>query len=606
MTTCDNLFSKFCTKAECEEVKRRLGALENKFNQLDSRMSAIEFKVEELYRFYSALNQAIAQLHQQFQQLQGYFNQHINAKLLGDSVHGGLVGDVDVSAAIDSGNGTLKIFVKVNPFGSDSATVSIKGLKGDKGEKGIKGDNGKDGKKGIEGKKGDKGDNGERGLTGLSGKDGRDANLSNLTLTHTLTYSNSGILRLTTFFNNQSFTSMAVLGQTDITDIKNKLDFIIAQNIGLIAGEVVIGNKVNDIKTDTSNIVTQSNQIKTLIERIKSLLDNTQAVINAIQIRTNEILSDTNNINNTTGQIKSTLNLTSAVVNSIQLVTNDIQNKVNEYKDKFRVILEVLGEKEYPINVPTSLKSDDNGTMQIRNLPHFISWQTKILDELLGSYPIKIRLEDSDLIKVGAQGKLISLPNIAETLAELTGLGLHNQAINNLLVNICFRVLTETGNARNMGVKSHHLLESVRDYLGYKTRHKSIDVPFSFNPTAQFDDENEESFSTALEPSNQIVDIEECSDKQTLEMHLLRVEEMYRLMKARWWRKVNPDDMDKWVDRISYLADGMESGSNNLEDWDGFLNEVEKGFTDQSGITDTEHPYGRPYDQRPRIKKIGE
>lgn len=40
-------------------------------------------------------------------------------------------------------------------------------------------------------------------------------------------------------------------------------------------------------------------------------------------------------------------------------------------------------------------------------------------------------------------------------------------------------------------------------------------------------------------------------------------------------------------------------------DFDEFMEQAESGFTSQPGITDITNPYGRPLDQRPKIREIG-
>jgi hypothetical protein len=55
------------------------------------------------------------------------------------------------------------------------------------------------------------------------------------------------------------------------------------------------------------------------------------------------------------------------------------------------------------------------------------------------------------------------------------------------------------------------------------------------------------------------------------------------------------------------VADSGESEEDGetLDDFDIWLNRAEGGFIDEAGISDPVNPYGREFDRRPRIRKIG-
>jgi hypothetical protein len=42
------------------------------------------------------------------------------------------------------------------------------------------------------------------------------------------------------------------------------------------------------------------------------------------------------------------------------------------------------------------------------------------------------------------------------------------------------------------------------------------------------------------------------------------------------------------------------------DDFDVWAERVERGFIEEPGVTDPTNPYGRDYERRPRIRKIGE
>jgi hypothetical protein len=147
-----------------------------------------------------------------------------------------------------------------------------------------------------------------------------------------------------------------------------------------------------------------------------------------------------------------------------------------------------LGLNDYPVYVPKSLKNMPKDPQEIEELqallnnvansnnkgdydamvesdvfkkymeplPHltrYQSWQSKTLDELLGSFPIDIHIEDSDLIRVGDQSVDISLPNIAESLAEIIGLLLGSKSLIEANLNASLRGLGEIFSNRLTSLK---------------------------------------------------------------------------------------------------------------------------------------------------------
>ena len=54
------------------------------------------------------------------------------------------------------------------------------------------------------------------------------------------------------------------------------------------------------------------------------------------------------------------------------------------------------------------------------------------------------------------------------------------------------------------------------------------------------------------------------------------------------------------------LNDDPNEGDGEVQDdFDIWLNAAETGFIDQPGITDAINPYGREFERRPKIRKIG-
>ena len=181
-----------------------------------------------------------------------------------------------------------------------------------------------------------------------------------------------------------------------------------------------------------------------------------------------------------------------------------------------------LGLQDYPVSVPADLSAPSTGDADYMEMLHptrYQSWLVRQIDALLGQYPIKIHLEDSDLIKVGDQPVDISLPNVAESLAELAGMAIYNQAKVDALLGVVLRNLIETGSNRQQSIVSYHLLQGIQEYLGYTSKEKIEEIDFTFNPlVASAESPEPESLTEALKPSKIKVKVEENDDKDNLSL----------------------------------------------------------------------------------------
>lgn len=268
-----------------------------------------------------------------------------------------------------------------------------------------------------------------------------------------------------------------------------------------------------------------------------------------------------------------------------------------------------LGLDDYPVKVPKQITEAEPETLEIPHLTRFNSWQTLILDELIGQFPIKMKIEDSDLVKVGDQPVDIKLPNIAETLAEIVGQLIQIKGISDATLNAGLRNLIETGSTRSQSIATYYLLETIQAYLGFKTKQKTEEIEFTFNPTVATGEDAEESIAKALEPKTLKIKVEEFDDEQTLEAQLKLLLEGYRIIKSVHFRKLSPDNKSEWINWIKAIA-GLGEGEPNEDgktDFDVWLEEFERGFTSSSGLDQdlATNPYGRPLNQRPRVREVG-
>lgn len=267
-----------------------------------------------------------------------------------------------------------------------------------------------------------------------------------------------------------------------------------------------------------------------------------------------------------------------------------------------------LGFQDYPIQVTEDLTDNTRiREIYLPTLSSFNTWQTKQIDAILGQFPFRIDIEDNDLIQTGDQPLQLEFPNVAETLAELTGLLITVKAFLEANLNASMRTLAEVGSTKTQGVSTYYLLEAIQDYLGFKTKQKTIDVEFLFNPRVGVDENIPETLSEFLTNTKQKVKIEDSDDKHTLEGHMAILKEAAAIIKAVHWRKFNLNDTSELKNFFKNIVDfiGDEEGEKESDAFKEFLERVERGFIDETGISDGLNPYGRPYDQRPKIRRLG-
>lgn len=243
---------------------------------------------------------------------------------------------------------------------------------------------------------------------------------------------------------------------------------------------------------------------------------------------------------------------------------------------------------------------------KINSLTEFVVWQMKQLDGLLGAFPIDFEITDNDLLEEGDQTLRVSLPNIAETLAELMGNSINQEKYTDVLMNLCLRILMESGSIKSLGVINNSAIESVVDYLGFKIERKEKEVDFTFNPGLETEEGKELDIAKFLEPQKIKMKVEEYDDEVTLETQLLTLLEAAKIVKGALTRRVNVenDAALKSLFKNSLDVLNTKDDDNEKSKLDKWLEKFEDGFTNEPNIKDPTKPWGRDRNQRPRIRKL--
>lgn len=284
-----------------------------------------------------------------------------------------------------------------------------------------------------------------------------------------------------------------------------------------------------------------------------------------------------------------------------------------ENNELLRLIARRLGVSDYPFTVPANLLANrSRSAKKLESNAQVWEWFIRQFDALAGEFPIEIEIEDADPTKQGDQAAKIKVDNISEALAELLGIGINTSINTESLVNIGIRTLSEAGMAKNAAIVAQDLGLANAEFLDYELKQITRTIPSTFTPgKTDLDD--------ILKESNQKIRSYENVDDHQLKDYMTELLQGVAIIRAAFWRKLDPNkpysgQIRSLLRNLVNLADndltkdkdGKPTQKSPTEDFDSFLEQVERGFTDEAGIQDSTKPYGRNPEARPRIRELGD
>jgi hypothetical protein len=289
------------------------------------------------------------------------------------------------------------------------------------------------------------------------------------------------------------------------------------------------------------------------------------------------------------------------------------------------------GQWRYPSSVKDSIVKSDGGILGIlfnkenqilADQQAYHQWFLEQFDATMGSWQQKIEIVDSDLEQPGNQSKTIRLPNVAEAIAELFVLVYDTKLTNDVLLNMLSRSSMEVCAIKSEAVQTKKWAELIADYLGPKIKEKKAKLPLLFtllvpdgeNPS-EANIKSRNSLSKFLETSEKEIVIAELGQPDTLQKDLLVFRQASAVVMASLAKKFGKNTgiyeiAESLINSVKLAAkvigdDEVGEDADGPNDFSKFLQDVEAGFVGSSGITDSQNPYGRPFDQRPQIREIG-
>lgn len=317
-------------------------------------------------------------------------------------------------------------------------------------------------------------------------------------------------------------------------------------------------------------------------------------------------------------QVKAMATVIDARVTLLDSRVTALDSKVDLVTEDVDKLSEIVGVEEYPLSLPASLISRDDGwlggilpdaSVAIPNLAKLHAWEIERFDEVVGQFSVDIQVKDSDPTTPGDQPVGLKIPNIAEGIAEGIGMLLQTSYNTEALLNIAVRNLIETGSDKIQNYKSYMLLQSLIDYVGYKYDEVETTIPMTFTPGLERLDE-------MLTDCQQKIQVAEFNEKLGLPDDLRKFLECWSMVKATHFRKIDTlGTAAQTAANVMGVIRGMQSTLDKVnEDPDGtlpheqserFYEDVESGFTTEPGATNTTDPYGVPFGERPKIRQIG-
>jgi hypothetical protein len=288
-----------------------------------------------------------------------------------------------------------------------------------------------------------------------------------------------------------------------------------------------------------------------------------------------------------------------------------------------RAIYKGLGIAKFPGKLPTTIiqevakkgeKPAEPAQVPIADFVDLLDWQFRRDDERWGQWEIQIDVKDADLTKEGDQGKSIKFPNLAESIAELEGQMLSVMANVDALVAITTKNLVESGMARQEAIKGYLAAKAIIKYMAFKSTEIDVPVPMTFTPGA-------ETISALIIESEGHIKGTDYVEKETLRDILLDLLQAAAVIRAVHWQKIDSKtdtksqllnllkgtvDLAGLISKPQKASDGEEKKFDPAQNFEDFIDSVEDGFRNTTGITDIQNPYGKTPDRRPRIRQIGD
>ncbi|MEH2130126.1 MAG: hypothetical protein V7K86_05605 [Nostoc sp.] len=262
-----------------------------------------------------------------------------------------------------------------------------------------------------------------------------------------------------------------------------------------------------------------------------------------------------------------------------------------------KLVLQRIG--NLPASVPDNFASKTPKQITLDSLAEILIWQAQQMDALAGQYPIPLTIK-ADPTDPKSKDQQISLPNQAETLAEILGLLIVTKRDTHAALIGVIKTLGEIGMTKNLAVQTYDIAHANAEFLGYKLEQVSRTIPCLFTPNGQ-------SLAETFKETNTTITSYENKDTTDLQDDLKALLTMAARWNAQNWRAVGANAAvslaKNFIGNVEAVANTHEAIKE--ETFGQFIQEVQQGFTRVAGVTDTLDPWGNPISEAPVIRQLG-
>lgn len=164
------------------------------------------------------------------------------------------------------------------------------------------------------------------------------------------------------------------------------------------------------------------------------------------------------------------------------------------------------------------------------------------------------------------------------------------------------RAMFQSASNAQQLVFTNEYLATIADFLGINEKEQTKKIRLFCTP-------NKKALPEMLASSEaEVKTYALANNERTLKQDMLVLMHSAAVIRAAFWQSFDksgdiPSQFKEVINR--HIQDQNEATREQEGDFNAFLEKVEQGFTQESGISDTINPWGMPYPKRPKIKEIG-
>lgn len=240
----------------------------------------------------------------------------------------------------------------------------------------------------------------------------------------------------------------------------------------------------------------------------------------------------------------------------------------DETLELLEAIYSRLGVEEFPVKAPALLVQEGEEEEPLENHAQLWAWTAKNLDAVMGQFPIKIRIQDTDPTTEGNQEIELSLPNVAEALAEMFGLAYQSEIQTDLITDILLRLVPEVLATKNAALTGQSYSKANASFLGYPANAKEVPVDYNF------DLERLNSLPEFLSDCRKRIVVYQDESRESVLDVLSKLEFAAGIIKAAFYTK--PSEKDRLLSAIETMIGDEALSIPNKEKWRDWLQRMNR------------------------------